>query len=80
MFHFDDENKKLCKVIKLEDVPLPMKCLFFGHVKVHHAAGGCKRNRGLWYQLYSILEEVDLKAAAAICVRRIDSGHGAAER
>lgn len=47
----------------MEDVRRPRECVFFGHGNVQHAGGGWEINHWLWYHLYLIPKDVDLKDA-----------------
>lgn len=65
-FYSDEDQAKLCKVIKMQEVRPPRGFVFCGHGKVQCAGAGWKGNHRLWYQVYPIPTDVVLNHAVVL--------------
>lgn len=63
MFYSDKKEAELDKIIKVKEIKLPRKCVFFGQRSVQHGGDGWKENHCLRYHLYSIPKHVEFKDA-----------------
>lgn len=55
------DKAELCKVVNMEEVKLPKKCIIFGLRNVQHVGGEQKGNHGFRYYLHLITEDVNFE-------------------
>lgn len=73
VFYSYAENVKLCKVYKLKEVDLPREHVFFGRGSSQHVGIVGKGIHRLWYHLYDIPEDVNLRNSASFAYGHLDA-------
>lgn len=67
MLFSDDDKPELCEIMKMKERELPRRCVYLKHGNLQHVGAGWKVGHRLWYHLYVILEDGNLKDGAT-CV------------